>query len=252
MSIDHPDGAHVLQLRSLWKEAFGDSDAFLDAFFTTAYAPERCRCVTAEGRLQAVLYWFDVRCANQKFAYIYAVATAAACQGKGLCRSLMEDTAAILKAAGYHGALLVPQDEGLRHMYARMGYLPGPSIDEFFCASDHTPLPLQEITPEEYAALRPAFAPEDSVELDGAGLAFLSKQARFYKGAGLLAAVSREREHLRVLEYLGDRAAAPGLVAGLGRTEATLRAPGNGVPFAMYRPLTPDCRKPQYFAFCFD
>ena len=252
MKIDHPSEDLIHQLRSLWKEAFGDSDAFLDSFFAAGYAPGRCRCVTAEGRVQAALYWFDLSCGGQKFAYIYAVATAAAARGKGLCRALMADTAAVLKQAGYHGALLVPQDEGLRAMYGRMGYLPAATIDEFFCAAGEDPVSITEITPAEYAALRPGALPSSSPKLDSKGLAFLTTQARFYKGSGLLAAVSREQEHLRILEYLGDWAAAPALVAALGRTEATVRAPGNGTPFAMYLPLTPACKQPEYYPFAFD
>lgn len=251
MNIDRPSPELTQQLRALWKEAFGDSDAFLDVFFALGYAPERCRCTAVAGSVEAALYWFDVFCGDQKFAYLYAVATASESRGKGLCRALMEDTATALKEAGYHGALLVPQDEGLRRMYARMGYLPAAPVDEFFCAAGESPIPIEEISPEEYAALRTGFLPEGSAELGSAGLAFLGTLARFYRAPGLLAAVSREEEHLRILEYLGDRAAAPGLVTALGRTEATLRAPG-GIPFAMYRPLTTDCKKPGYFPFAFD
>ncbi len=252
MNLDHPTAALIQPLRDLWKEAFGDSDAFLDSFFSIAYAPERCRCIATEGAVDAALYWFDVFCGNQKFAYIYAVATAAAARGKGCCRTLMEDTAEVLKNAGYHGALLVPQDEGLRAMYGRMGYLPATSIDECICAAGETSAPFSEITPEAYADRRPALLPDGSVELGGESLAFLAAHARFYEGDGLLAAVSREQEHLRILEYLGDRTAVPALVAALGRTEVTLRTPGTGTPLAMYLPLIPDCRKPDYFAFCFD
>lgn len=252
MRIDYPSPDLIPALRGLWKEAFGDSDAFLDSFFSIAYIRDRCRCVTAEGRVQAALYWFDVFCRGQKFAYIYAVATASAARGKGLCRALMADAAALLKNFGYHGALLVPQDEGLQAMYGKMGYLPATSIDEFFCAAEDASLSFREITPEEYTALRPTFLPEGSVELDGTGLAFLAAHARFYAGENLLAAVSREEEHLRVLEYLGRPEDIPALVAALGHTGATVRAPGSSIPFAMYLPFTPDCQKPNYFAFCFD
>lgn len=252
MKIDYPSPDLIPALRSLWKEAFGDSDAFLDSFFAIAYAPNRCRCIAAEDGAEAVLYWFDVFCRGQKFAYIYAVATAAASRGKGLCRALMADTAALLKASGYHGALLVPQDEGLQTMYSKMGYLLATSIDEFFCAAESTPLSIREIAPEEYAALRPGALPEGRVELSGESLAFLAAHARFYVGENLMATVSREEEHLRVLEYLGSPEAIPTFIHALGHTEATVRTPGSGVPFAMYLPLTPDCQKPNYFAFCFD
>ena len=38
MRIDHPDLGQIPELRQLWKEAFGDSDAFLDAFFMVAFS----------------------------------------------------------------------------------------------------------------------------------------------------------------------------------------------------------------------
>ena len=83
-------------------------------------------------------------------------------------------------------------------------------------------------------------------------LVFLGKLARFYSGTGFVAAVSREEEHLRILEYLGDRAAASALVAALGCTEATLRTPGSNKEFIMYLPLTDRCKKPEYLPFAFD
>ena len=251
MKIDRPSPSLIPQLRNLWKEAFGDSDAFLDCFFSLAYAPERCRCVTVEGAVKAALYWLDANCAGQKFAYLYAVATAADSRSKGLCRMLMEDTAAVLKAAGYQGALLVPQDEGLREMYSRMGYLPAGTIDEFLCAGKAA-VPVSELTAAAYSSLRQNLLPEGSIEIQGVALEFLGKLARFYSGEGFLAAVSREEEHLRILEYLGNPDAAPALVAALGATEATVRTPGKGLPFAMYRPLSAYCLKPAYYPFAFD
>lgn len=252
MKFDHPTPEQIPALRSLWKEAFGDSDAFLDSFFATGYSPQRCRCTAREGSPAAALYWFDVFCGEQKLAYIYAVATAEASQGQGLCRALMEDTAGLLTAQSYHGALLVPQNEGLARMYGKMGYLPATSIHEELCTAVPAHLELEELRPAEYAARRSALLPPGSVEPESAGMAFLSTQTRFYAAPGLLAAVSREEEHLRILEYLGEPDAAGALVAALGRTEATLRRPGGQKPFAMYLPLSPHCRKPEYFAFCFD
>lgn len=251
MKIDRPSPALIPQLRTLWKEAFGDSDAFLDCFFSLAYAPERCRCVTAEGTVKAALYWLDVNCAGQKFAYLYAVATAADSRGKGLCRMLIEDTAAVLKTTGYQGILLIPQDDPLRAMYGRMGFLPATAINEFLCAGA-APVPVSELTATAHSSLRKNLLPERSVEIQGVALEFLGKLARFYSGDGFLAAVSREDGHLRILEYLGNANAVPALVAALGATEATVRTPGECFPFAMYRPLTPDCPKPSYYPFAFD
>ena len=251
MRAEHPSPALIPRLRALWKEAFGDTDAFLDLFFDLAYDPGRCCCIAVQGRITAALYWLDMFQGAQKFAYIYAVATAKDCRGQGLCRQLMADTAQVLKQQGYCGALLVPQDEGLRVMYGRMGYRDAAPIDEFFCAAGDA-IPVKEITDKAYASLRPALLPEGSLELGSSALSFLGAMTRFYAGAGFLAVVSREPEHLRILEYLGDRSEIPGLIAALGAMEATVRTPGRTKPFAMFLPLTDGCTAPAYYPFAFD
>lgn len=252
MKIEHPSSVSIPDLRVLWKEAFGDTDAFLDLFFSTAYDPCRCRCVTEQSRITAALYWMDCCLEDQKFAYIYAVATASDCRGRGLCKQLMEDTATLLRTEGYSGTILVPQSEGLRTMYGRMGYRHAAPIDEFFCAAAELPVSVREITAESYAALRCAFTPGGSLQPGSEALAFLDATARFYTGDGFIAAVSLEPAHLRILEHLGSRSNISGLIAALGATEATVRTPGNNIPFAMYLPLTADCRTPEYYPFAFD
>jgi len=251
MKPDYPAAGDVSRLRRLWKLAFGDMDDFLDVFFSTAYASCRCRCIREGDAIPAALYWLDMDLQGQKFAYIYAVATDPAFRGRGLCRMLMDDTAAVLTVQGYHGAILVPQEEGLRVMYGKMGYQPATTLDEAFCAGS-VPCPVSEITAADYALRRGALAPIGSLAPGKQALAFMAQLVRFYAGDGFLAAVSREQGHLRILEYLGDRDMTPALVAALGATEATLRCPGKEKEFAMYRPLTPSCKKPEYYPFAFD
>jgi hypothetical protein len=76
MNINAPTLDLIPALRGLWKEAFGDSDDFLDMFWRTAFSYDRCRCVTVDGEVAAALYWFDCECRGERVAYIYAVATA--------------------------------------------------------------------------------------------------------------------------------------------------------------------------------
>ena len=122
MNIDYPTRARIPALRSLWTQAFGDDDAFLDLFFSTAYGETRCRCITLQGQIAAALYWFDCAAEGETFAYLYAVATDPAFRGKGLCRALMEDTHHLLKDQGYAGTVLVPGEPGLFDMYEKMSY----------------------------------------------------------------------------------------------------------------------------------
>lgn len=252
MKFDHPTPAQIPMLRRLWKTAFGDGDEFLDIFFSTAYCPHRCCCAIDADRIAAALYWFDVSWDNCRCAYVYAVATDPEYRGRGICRKLMAAAADLLKGNGCRGILLVPQEEGLIAMYSKMGYLPGSNLDEFHCAASGPCVPIREITAAQYADLREDLLPPGSVIQAGENLTFLAEIARFYRADSFLAAVSRETDHLRILEYLGDSGAIPALVAALGHREATVRMPGSSRAFSMYLPLSADCPKPEYFAFCFD
>lgn len=252
MNIDHPGAEQVSGLRKLWKGAFGDDDAFLDLFFGTAFAPMRCRCVTEDGQVLAALYWFDVSCRGRKLAYIYAVATDAACRNRGLCRRLMEDTALVLRNRGYAGALLVPQEEGLIRMYGGMGYEPCTRVSEFRCAAQAPAAAIRKIDSAAYGRGRADLLPGGGVLQEGENLAFLATQADFYAGPGFVAAVTAQGEQLHCMELLGDPAAAPGILAALGCGNGFFRCPGDGRPFAMLRPLVPDCPMPTYFGLAFD
>ena len=53
-------------MRSLWQEAFGDEDDYLDIFYSTAFSPDRCLCLSKEGKMQAALYWFDCELRGEK------------------------------------------------------------------------------------------------------------------------------------------------------------------------------------------
>lgn len=245
MNIDHPTLTQIPQLRCLWKEAFGDSDSFLDTFFGTAFAPMRCLCLTVDGEIAAAAYWFSCG----QYAYIYAVATAKRHRGKGLCHALIGNIHTLLQSQGYAGCIVVPGEESLRHFYAGMGYADFGGMEEVSCTAGD-PLPLRKVGAEEFATLRRTFLPVGSVVQEGENLAFLSRWAEFYAGADFLLAATREGETLRGLELLGNRAAAPGILAALGAKSGTFRTPGS-TPFAMYKSLGGK-NVPSYFGFAFD
>lgn len=242
----------IPQLRRLWKMAFADEDAFLDAFFSTAFSPDRSRCILENGQVLAALYWFDVSCHGQKFAYIYAVATDPNFRGRGLCRKLMDNVKNLLSEDGYHGLILVPQNESLRQMYRKMGYTDCGGITAFLAPTEHTPLELRRLTPAEYSIRRKQLLPEGSVLQEGVCLDFLGTFALFYEGNDFLAAVSLDGDTLFCPELLGNPDAAYGLVAALGCREGNFRIPGKDLPFAQYLKLRPDCTEPGYFGLALD
>lgn len=249
MKFEQPTAAHIPGLKRLWKVCFGDEDAFIDRFFTVAFAPQRCRCVTEAGAVVAAAYWFDVEFAGNKAAYIYAVATDPAHRGKGFCRKLMDTIHNHLAENGYAGAMLVPGDDGLRKMYGKMDYVNFGGMEEFACAAGEA-ITVSKITPEEFAQLRRTYLPENGVVQEEENLAFLRQFYRFYRADTCVFAAASTGSELFVAELLGDRAAAPGILAALGMPSGVFRVAGRDA-FAMYRSL--DGKDlPAYFAFAFD
>lgn len=249
MIIDKPTDLHAL--RCLWKQAFGDSDSFLDSFFSVAYAPDRCRCLTLNGQLCAALYWFDCSFEEQTFAYLYAVATDKAYQGQGLCRALIEDTHRHLKELGYSGSILVPGSAELFSLYEKLGYHPFSRLNSFTCQPG-TPVDLRQIDATEYARLRRRFLPENSVIQEGPLLSFLQTQCSFYTGTDFVLCASLDADTLTVPELLGNCAAAPGITAALSAHTGHFRTPGDRYPFAMFHALSDLPKSPGYFALALD
>lgn len=241
MRFDHPTLAQIPGLRRLWKEAFGDSDSFLDHFFVTAFSPERCLCAF-DGEMMAAAYWFSCG----EYAYIYAVATAAAHRGKGLCHGLMDAIHSLLARQGYAGAMVVPGEESLRQFYAGMGYENFGGIREFLCTAGDSAVALGPVEASEFARLRRQYLPAGGVVQEGENLAFLEGFARFYAGEDFLLTTDGSF----CMELLGNEARTPGIVAALGQEVCRFRTPG-GENFAMYRALN-EKNKPAYFGFAFD
>ena len=239
----------ITDLRKLWKQAFGDPDAFLDIFFDVAYNPDRYGYLTEDGKLAAMLYWFDCDYRGQKIAYIYAVATDEGYQNKGLCRRLMAQTHETLKSQGYAGAILVPAKENLFRLYEKLGYRTCCHVQEFTCKAGE-PVALTPITAEEYAALRRQLLPENGVIQEGAALALLDKTGNFYAGDGFVLSVTTEGDTAHIHELLGHADPA-GITAALGVREGHFRSPGGDTPFAMYHPLA-DSPAPGYFGLALD
>lgn len=252
MKIDHPSAHHMPQLRSLWQDAFGDPDSFLDCFYRTAYAPDRCLCILDRDQIAAVLYWIDCTLEDQKLAYIYAVVTRPDYRGQGLCRTLLKETHALLKSRGYSSAVLVPQQEGLRKMYAGMGYQDMGGLSEISCAAGEPACRLRAVGPEEFAVLRRALIPEGGILQEGAGLTFLAQQLQFYTGQDFLLSAYEDKGALFGVELLGNPAAIPGILNTLGCLRGTFRMPGSDKPFAMVFPLTKAAIIPKYLGFAFD
>jgi len=247
MIIDQPCVSQIPQLRSLWQEAFGDTEAFLDIFFHRGFSPQRSRCITRDGCVVAALYWFECRWENKRLAYLYAVATAKSSQGQGMCRRLMEDTHRHLTALGYDGVILVPGSKELFSLYEKLGYKTSCYTHSFSCRAGDKTIPLCPVDAAEYALARRQLLPKNGVVQEGATLDFLSVWADLYTGPGIAFAAYPDKDDLIVCELLGSPEKAPQILATLGFSQGFFRVPGQEMPFAMYRSLRNDPEMPGYF-----
>lgn len=252
MVIEHPGRGDIPELSRLWRLAFGDDAEFIASFFFAGFSPERSRCIREAEQVTAVLYWFDVLCGMEKYAYLYAVATHPDHRGRGLCRALVADTHALLAEKGYDGVLLVPQKEGLRKMYASFGYRDWCGVRAFSCGAGERAASIRALSQAEYAQLRREYLPEDGVVQEGENLDFLSTYASYYAGQDYLLAMAEADGKLLGIELLGNTEAAPGIVKAFGCESGSFRTPGNTRPFAMGISFGENKKTPGYFGLAFD
>ena len=254
MNIDNPSIADVTLLRSLWREAFSDTDELLDGFFSRVFSFRRCLCVKEGEELIGALYWFDCEYDGKKVAYIYAVATRRDYRGRGVCASLMARAHECLAGQGYALAILAPASEGLFDFYERLGYADCTAITETVIEASGRAISLRRIGAEEYAALRKAMLPKGSVIQDGENLAFLEISAQLYAGDGVLLAIQGEdsAEDLRIIELLGNLTFGGDIVSYFGYKRAIARICGESKRFTMCKIFDDAVAKPKYFGFIFD
>lgn len=255
MIIDAPKREQILELRKLWKEAFKDSDAFLDGFFENVFSFERCRCVIDEGKVVASLYWFDCEYEKRKAAYLYAIATLETYRGRGLCSALMRDTHEHLRERGYSFAMLVPASKELFSFYEKFGYGVCTFVNETCVFASEERLDIKRISAEEYGTRRRAMLPERSMIQERENLVMLDMTAELYFADGVLAALQRDKEkhQVRIVELLGDVSLAPRIIGTLGYEKGSVRMPGKERAFTMSFSLDgTDIAFPKYFGLAFD
>ncbi len=251
MIIDNSTINETESRRRLWREAFGDSDAFLDDFDRTAFSPERYRAIIIDGEVASALYFFDCEFNGGRLAYIYAVATAKAFRGQGLCRRLFAETHKYLAERGYTGAILCPGSDSLFEFYKSMGYKTCTYVSEYEVTAGEA-VKVSEITKDEYALFRRKYLPYGGVVQERENIDFLETFSKFYSGDGFVLTARGDGDRLFCAELLGDTDAAAGITSALGYERGFFRTPGNGRPFTMCYPLDKKSPLPTYFGLAFD
>ena len=237
---------NINALCRLWKQAFGDSDDFLDDFFCVAFSEDRCCTIEKDGQVAAMLYWFDCDWDGRKVAYIYAVATDEAYRNQGLCRALMEQTHTHLQACGYAGAVLVPGSLQLFSLYEKLGYAPFCSALTITLDAGEEAVDLALLRQDEYSKRRLPRLPAGSVVQDDLTFDFLATFCNFYVAGDCLFCGGLDKDTFYFQEFLGEPENVPSILKALGAERGTFRIPGD-TPLAMYYPLDGTEDVPNHF-----
>ena len=243
MTIDFPRS--IQPLKALWKQAFGDTDAFIDNFFQTGFAPQRCRCIYENDKPVSVLYWFDCLWQNRPVAYLYAIATDKQFRGQGYFRELLENTHAYLAGLGYAGAVLVPAEDSLFGMYEKLGYQGFCCLEPVTISAGKISVPVRTVAPVTFLQERNARLPENALQHQMPALDFVHTYAQFYMAENCIFCAAKENSTIYFQEFFGDSAALPGIIRALGAEKCVIRLPGSR-PFAMYYDLSEN-GMPDYF-----
>lgn len=247
--------------RELWKLAFGDSDAYIDNFYSTCYRPERVVVLEEDGAVKSMTAWFDTAFVvpgrgEYRAAYLYAVATRPDCRGRGLAARLLAGADGYFRSLDIPAVTTVPAEPSLHNFFGGNGFR------EYFTYSRAVPgaeaPPIRPFEPEpvgvtQYALLREAILfdtphiayPPEALEyqlgccrLSGGGL-YLAETAQ---GAALLCAEGTENGALLVKELVACPEAKAQVLACLDQFFpgcAGVRTPGPGVKFGMLKWLDP-------------
>lgn len=110
------------QCKSLWKEAFGDSDEFIAYYFLHYYKHDNMLYIEHDSKLLSMLHIIPFEIGDIPVAYIYAVATSSYGRGKGYASELITRAITKAKAEGYKAVVTLPADSGLHEFYKRFGF----------------------------------------------------------------------------------------------------------------------------------
>ena len=113
--------------------------------------------IIAENLLQALLYAFPMTELRVHFPRWMDALEAEHPIKQQLYRALLERAAETLKDQGVSGILLVPGEPGLFGMYRKLGFADTLYVDEFSVEAAGGPVPVRQLSAEEYGYLRRAF-----------------------------------------------------------------------------------------------
>lgn len=114
--------AHRPAIHTLWRQVFGDDEAFIDASLDVFAGPGHVYVAQQEGRVVAQLLAVPCRLGGQRGCYLYALATSPTARRGGVMTGLMQFAEGSETGQGARFVALIPANGELFGYYRRRGY----------------------------------------------------------------------------------------------------------------------------------
>lgn len=156
IQIHHAEGWEISDAEGLWGNAFGDEPEFQQSFYRLC-APEGPLVLSEDRLVRSMLALPELALVladgtRLRAGYVYALATDPSCRRQGCAPILLEVAAGLGGSQGLDCLLTVPAKPGLFPFFERSGFQPGFYLREV--EAEPAPAPVEELSPEGYAALR--------------------------------------------------------------------------------------------------
>ena len=193
-------------LKSLWIEAFGDSDAYVGFFLDHRFNDITTFVYLVDNLPVSMAFVFDEELYYKgdyvKGGYIYGVATGGDHRGKGYSTQILEHIHTL-----YPTTFLVPATESLFDFYEKKGYKTAFTINEMqfsLCEIEpsKTHYTLVPISPEDYKIFRDAsFQDEGYIRWSLSSIAYTLAENEYWRGKALKVAALNGSSKEDILLY---------------------------------------------------
>lgn len=124
--IQSPFPDDKAEVATLWQMVFGDSDAFINLFFSRVYKPENTLVAKRGNHIVSALQMipYDIKIAGNIYpsAYVCGVCTHPSERGKGIMKTLMTAAMEQMHRRAYTLSTLIPAEPWLFDFYKPFGY----------------------------------------------------------------------------------------------------------------------------------
>lgn len=250
------------QCKQLWREAFSDSEEFIDFYFSRIFSDEINHYVEgAEGRVVAALQAipFEIKAGDTMFraAYLSGIATSKRFRRQGFMQRLMDKTHRELEAQCYDMAFLIPAEPYLFDIYAKFGYQTAFYKDyEDIFVNDFPENNVEVKAADKSLDIKELFRYFDRKQRETSGVIFSEKHFSVLTDSflleGLPILIATDNGTIAGLAFVGAEGRVPKLFADSepvrqalltqvaklsGRESVMLKTNAKKIPYAMVKPL---------------